>query len=373
MPRSLSPDRPAQHVPTADANDQEDEMAPMALSMKPTGWFQIGWSDELPAGEVRPLSYFGRDLVAYRTDSGRLVVLDAYCEHLGAHLGHGGSVAGEDIRCPFHGWQWSAEGRNTCIPYQKTTNRIRRIGTWHAAERDGIMYIWHNVEGGSPIYDVPSIFDLFPEAGTSEDYHAPGEAGRFRTGELPIHPQYASENGVDFAHFKYVHRADEIPTVVHREFGEHDFQTELALNFKRRGADGEVETVEGRTKASLLGVGLGYSYAYGVGAICSVTAVTPVDDEHSILFFSAWASDEADEDDARVAKRQRNAVAQLKADVAIWEHQRYTEPPGLATAEAAGFRDIRQWARRFYPVGHLGHGVPEQNAGTDELQAGITR
>ncbi len=44
-----------------------------------------------------------------------------------------------------------------------------------------------------------------------------------------------------------------------------------------------------------------------------------------------------------MAKRQRNAIGQVKADIAIWEHQRYTEPPGLATAEAAGFREIRKW------------------------------
>ncbi len=86
--------------------------------------------------------------------------------------------------------------------------------------------------------------------------------------------------------------------------------------------------------------------------------------------FSAWASKEDGEDETRVAKRQRNAVGQLKADIAIWEHQRYTEPPGLATAEAAGFRDIRQWARRFYPEGHLGSSAAEQTAGTDEFQAG---
>jgi len=345
-------------------------MSPMALSMKPTGWFQIGWSTDIQVGDVKPLRYFGHDLVAYRTESGRLVVLNAYCEHLGAHMGHGGTVAGDDIRCPFHGWQWSPEGRNTCIPYQKATNRVRRIGTWSTAERDGIIYLWHDAEGRDPQYDVPSIFDLFPSCGTADDYHELGEAGRFQSDELPIHPQYAAENGVDFAHFKYVHRADEIPTVVHREFGDTDFKTELALNFKRRSADGSYELVEGRTRASLLGLGLGFSHADGVGSICSLTAVTPVDDEHSIVRFSAWASKEDGEDETRVAKRQRNAVGQLKADIAIWEHQRYTEPPGLATAEAAGFRDIRQWARRFYPEGHLGSGAAEQTAGTDEFQAG---
>jgi 3-ketosteroid 9alpha-monooxygenase subunit A len=345
-------------------------MSPMALSMKPTGWFQIGWSADLEVGGVRPMRYFGQDLVAYRTEDGRLVVLNAYCEHLGAHLGHGGSVHGNDIQCPFHAWRWSPEGRNTCIPYQKATNRVRRIGTWATAERDGLMYLWHDAAGGAPAYDVPSTFDLFPGSGSASDYHELGTAGRFETAELPIHPQYAAENSVDFAHFKYVHRADEIPTVVSREFGTYDFKTELALNFKRRGAAGELQTVEGRTLASLLGVGLGFSYAAGVGSICAVTAVTPVDDELSVLRFSAWASKEDGEDAPRVTKRQRNAIGQFNADVAIWEHQRYIEPPGLATAEAAGFRDIRAWARRFYPEGHVGHGADEQTAGTDEFAGG---
>lgn len=340
-------------------------MSRMALSMKPTGWFQIGWSEEVRVGDVKPMKYFGQDLVAYRSSTGRLVVLNAYCEHLGANLGYGGTVVGEDIKCPFHGWEWSPEGRNTCIPYQDRTNRVRRIGTWTTAERDGVMYIWHDVEGREPYFDVPSVFELFEEAGSADNFHELGEAGRFETAALPIHPQYAAENGVDFAHFKFVHRADEIPTVVRREFGENDFNTELALNFKRRSADGGTEEVKGRTKASLVGISLGFSYAYGVGAICSLTAVTPVDDETSILRFSAWPSKESGEDDRRVAKRQTNAVSQLRADIAIWEHQRYTEPPGLATAEAAGFRDIRRWAKRFYPEGHLGHGDAEQNAGTD--------
>lgn len=344
-------------------------MAGMALSMKPTGWFQLGWSADIGVGDVKPLTYFGRDLVAYRTEGGELVVLNAYCEHLGAHLGHGGTVRGDDIKCPFHGWQWSPKGKNTCIPYQKATNRVRRIGSWHTAERDGIMYIWHDVNGGEPQYDVPSVFELFPGGGCADEYHEFGEAGRFETPVLPIHPQYAAENGVDFAHFKYVHRAEEIPTVVHREFGEWDFQTELALNFTRRLPNGESEAIEGRTRASLLGLGLGYSHAAGVGRIYALTAVTPVDDENSILRFTAWADKQDGESEERAAKRQRNAIGQVKADIEIWRYQRYTEPPGLATAEAAGFRDIRQWARRFYAEGQHGHGEAEQTAGTDALLA----
>ena len=45
------------------------------FTWKVTGWFMVGWSAEFPANEVRPLRYFGEDLVAYRDDSGELHVL----------------------------------------------------------------------------------------------------------------------------------------------------------------------------------------------------------------------------------------------------------------------------------------------------------
>ncbi len=42
------------------------------FTWKPTGWFMVGWSAEFPVGEVRPLHYFGEDLVAWRTEDGDL-------------------------------------------------------------------------------------------------------------------------------------------------------------------------------------------------------------------------------------------------------------------------------------------------------------
>ncbi|MGM0930535.1 MAG: Rieske 2Fe-2S domain-containing protein [Actinomycetota bacterium] len=334
--------------------------------MKPTGWFQIGWSGQLAVGEVKPMRYFGRELVAYRTEDGELVVLDAYCEHLGANMAYGGSVHGRDIQCPFHGWRWGPNGKNTCIPYQDAVNRVRRIGSWPTAEQDGVMYLWHHAQKEPPAYPVPSIFELFEGSGPSERYHPAYPDGTFASEALPVHPQYVIENGVDFAHFKYVHRADEIPEVVRREFGEHNFTSALAMKYKRKLPDGQFETVDGGVETYILGVGLGYSWAWGVGEICSITAVTPVDDETSVLWFTAWPSKESN-DEVMLPDRRRSAINQLKADLAIWKHQRYTEPPGLATAEAAGFRDIRQWARRFYPEGHLGHAETDQLAATDAV------
>ena len=41
---------------------------------------------------------------------------------------------------------------------------------------------------------------------------------------------------------------------------------------------------------------------------------------------------------------------QYLADLNIWQHQRYTDPPALATSEGKGFRALRRWATQFYPA-----------------------
>ena len=48
-----------------------------------------------------------------------MAVLDAYCQHLGGHLGVGGTVVGDEIKCPWHAWQWRQDGTNSLIPYSK--------------------------------------------------------------------------------------------------------------------------------------------------------------------------------------------------------------------------------------------------------------
>lgn len=57
------------------------------LSMKPTGRFQVAWSPEIAVGDVHRMTYFGRDLIAWRSAAGAVTVMDAYCAHLGRHNG----------------------------------------------------------------------------------------------------------------------------------------------------------------------------------------------------------------------------------------------------------------------------------------------
>ena len=101
----------------------------------PFGWYGVSLSRELAAGEVKPLQYFGKELVLFRTESGEARLLDAFCPHLGAHLGHGGKVKGEHIACPFHGWEFSGEGVCQHIPYAQNMPPRADGNAEHQADR----------------------------------------------------------------------------------------------------------------------------------------------------------------------------------------------------------------------------------------------
>src|SRR5690625_945923 len=108
----------------------------------PMGWFAVAETPDIETGDAKAIYYFARHLVLWRDEDGEAHVQDAFCPHLGAHLGHGGTVEGCELICPFHGWRFDAEGANTGIPYSDRTNRRARIGTYPVIERNGFVYTW---------------------------------------------------------------------------------------------------------------------------------------------------------------------------------------------------------------------------------------
>ena len=107
----------------------------------------------------------------YRTRSGKPALHDAFCPHLGAHLGHEGRVIGETIRCPFHGWQFNAEdGKCSSIPYCDEIPERARIRTWHVDEKNGEVYVWFHPENTGPQWALPDLPELGDPNWTSPRY-----------------------------------------------------------------------------------------------------------------------------------------------------------------------------------------------------------
>ena len=169
----------------------------------PMGWFSVARSHELAIGEVKPVQAFDRELVLYRTRSGVPALQDAFCPHLGAHLGHEGRVIGETIRCPFHGWQFNADdGKCSHIPYCDDIPDRARVRTWHTEEKNGEVYVWFHPENIAPLWELPEL----PELG-DPSWTVP----RYTEHLVPAHVQDICENSCDPVHFAYVHSQMEIP------------------------------------------------------------------------------------------------------------------------------------------------------------------
>lgn len=324
-------------------------MAKTPLPMRPTGWFQVAWSAEIAVGAVHRMHYFDTEMIAWRSAAGQVTVMDAYCEHLGAHLGFGGTVDGEIIRCPFHGWEWNSEGRNVCVPYEKRPNRGRKIRTYPVEEHSESIFIWHDEQGRGPYFGVaPALTGFDDGKGEADYYPAYGHSTLFEPG-VEIHPQYVMENGVDFAHFKYVHDTPLVP-----EFTRHDFDAPVSyVDFTVAFDDVPAEEINSGVQAINSGIGLACTKSWGMIDNRTLTAVTPVDATTSDVRFTTWIGrkpgDDGPEPTSRALRHAAGVIEQFSNDVHIWKHQRYSDPPALSPKEFAGFTAIRAWATQFYP------------------------
>lgn len=147
----------AETVDDSTLDPSEREFGPSGIGLSkyrfPTGWFIVGFASDLAPGQVRRMHYFGEELVMFRTASGRVNVLDAYCLHLGANMGVGGTVEGERIVCPWHGWQWNGDGTNALIPYSRIGCKQNiRIRTYPCTEWYGFILVWHERHGRAPYW-----------------------------------------------------------------------------------------------------------------------------------------------------------------------------------------------------------------------------
>jgi phenylpropionate dioxygenase-like ring-hydroxylating dioxygenase large terminal subunit len=115
------------------------------------GWYWALRSAELKRGKAKALSFLGRELVVYRGEDARVVALDAYCPHMGAHLAVG-KVEGNSIRCLFHYWKFSPQGTCLEIPCQASVACVPPIQAWPVMEQHGLIWLW---AGKTPTQPFP--------------------------------------------------------------------------------------------------------------------------------------------------------------------------------------------------------------------------
>ncbi|BBX04713.1 Rieske 2Fe-2S domain-containing protein [Mycolicibacterium moriokaense] len=312
----------------------------------PSGWFQIGWSADFAPGEVRSARYFGKDLVIARTESGTASVFDAYCPHLGAHIGLGGKIIGENLACPFHGWQFDSDGRNVLVPYSTKVSKCR-LRSWAVAEVSGLMLMWHDPDGTGPTWDAHAVADRVPDVDArGAEYVAGYPDGARRWERVHVYPQMIVENITDPAHFHWVHHADWITRV--ENFSEDGPQFNVLHTMQFAPNEPSKWTLDIRTYG--VGVMTGTFRREDEIQFVEVQATTPIDEEYSDVWGTIWMK--APDDGSAITDEMRGVIAmqheQLERDFFIWENMRYVPAPPFAPEEAGPYRALRRWAGQFY-------------------------
>lgn len=168
------------------------------FSAIPRGWYQLAEVGDISPGELQTIACFDQELILYQTKSGEIQVCEPWCPHLGAHLGHGGSVVGEEIRCPFHGWQFNTEGGCSHIPYAGKIPPKAKLNFLPMEVVDGRIMVYFDANGNTPTFPCPRIEEEEQE-GWSELFLLK------ETVKAPI--KEILEGGVDAAHLAFVHGA----------------------------------------------------------------------------------------------------------------------------------------------------------------------
>lgn len=324
------------------------------FTWKPTGWYQIGWSAEFPTGTVKPLRYFGEDLAAYRAENGELHVLEAHCQHLGAHIGHGGKVVGDCVQCPFHGWHWGPDGYNAHIPDQDRPNRSKRLRVWPVVEQHGLAFVWHHPYGEPPTWEMLDIFGCYPQFETGPDaYYPPFPRFTRKDEREPVHPQIVLENSADSAHFEFVHRATVTPKVLHWSYDEHLWY--FIAGWPDLSVD-DPDAMRLTIHSKLFGLGGAISAFEGSQNYRVVFSTTPVETGASDMFYTIWwprlPGDESPTPPQDELDRvEKEFLSTVEDDLAIWRHQRWVENPAYSKVDAKGYATLRTWSQQFYDIG----------------------
>lgn len=310
----------------------------------PRGWFMIAEASELDQGP-QGIRFFGKDFALYRGESGRVVLLDAYCSHMGTHLAKGRSASivanneqleGDSIRCPYHGWRYNAEGQVDDIPYfDGPCPKAAGIQSYHVVEQLGAILMWHDPAGGEPDYPAPNLAEWDDPQWVNGHYD--------HLGELAMHPQEILDNMADAHHLGPTHGAP-------CEYFENEFDGHVYT--QRQGGFHRMYDAYLITKTWYTGPGMLISkQRFGEANGYEFIFHTPIDDGLVKVWHNnlALAPNEkpTDEDIANAKMAQEGALAAFAQDFEIWANKR----PALqimALPVERNFRRGRIWYKQFY-------------------------
>lgn len=152
-------------------------------------WYPVAFSSALKDDTMVPLDCFEEPWVIFRGKTGRPGCVQNTCAHRACPL-HLGSVNDGRIQCPYHGWEYTTDGKCEKMPSTKMLNV--KIKSLPCFEHEGMIWIWPG--DAPPSATLPS---LLPPPGFN--IHAEIIM------ELPVEHGLLVDNLLDLAHAPFTH------------------------------------------------------------------------------------------------------------------------------------------------------------------------
>jgi nitrite reductase/ring-hydroxylating ferredoxin subunit len=302
------------------------------------GWFQVDYSDRLRRGEVRPFRAFDREFVLWRDEDGNAHLMDAFCRHLGTHLGHGGRVKGNRIQCPFHGWCFDGSGACAEIPYSPEARLENRgLGSLPLVERNGLLFAWWHPQGEAPEYSLP-VIDECQDSQWSRYYR--------HAWTVPTVWYEIQENIVDSTHFHYLHGVDSLAEVKRCDGEGPILDVDIHHQFKTPDGvcPGFIQTTLYGPYFALVRFRIG-----DLAEILFIDGITVRGERELELNFSLMARLSGVQSPDMSLELVNEAIRQVSEDVPIWRHKARWERPSLAAGDGPIMK-FRRWAAQFTPI-----------------------
>ena len=124
-------------------------------------WQPVALSREVLPFAPIPVLVMGEDLVLFRDDDGQLGLVSRACPHRGVDLSFGRCEDG-GLRCVYHGWLFSRDGRCLEQPGESATSSFKdriRITAYPCVEKNGIVLAYMG-PGAPPAFPTLPYFQL---------------------------------------------------------------------------------------------------------------------------------------------------------------------------------------------------------------------
>ncbi|MDF3835586.1 aromatic ring-hydroxylating dioxygenase subunit alpha [Cupriavidus basilensis] len=186
-------------VPLLDSSaDDSPVSAPLRdlrrVTIHPDHWYPLAWSREVKRGKAHGVRFAGEPIVLVRTESGAVFALEDRCAHRQVPL-HAGVVAGESIRCCYHGWTYDCTGRCIDVPYLGRERLPNGVRSYPCRELEGLIFVF---PGSAVLADetpLPALGSVADKAYKTRRF------GR----EVKCHYSFMHENLMDMNH-QFLHR-----------------------------------------------------------------------------------------------------------------------------------------------------------------------